>query len=57
MESQNRLTIIAYDYILNCGRKQIGKAPTRWVGDGHRQSHALVGSKPTDHTIFDKDSY
>jgi hypothetical protein len=36
--------------------KQTGKAPTRWVGDGHRQSQALVGSKPTDHTRFDKNS-
>ncbi len=46
------LTNCLLDYIINCGRKQTGKAPTRWVGDGHRQSQALVGSKPTDHTRF-----
>lgn len=44
------LTQFVFDYILSSGRKQTGKAPTRWVGDGHRQSQALVGSKPTDHT-------
>lgn len=44
------LTYNALDYIITRGRKQTGKAPTRWVGDGHRQSQALVGSKPTDHT-------
>lgn len=51
------LTFTVCDYIINCGRKQTGKAPTRWVGDGHRQSQALVGSKPTDHTIFGKTFY
>jgi len=51
VESRISLTFTKYDYILSCGRKQTGKAPTRWVGDGHRQRQALVGSKPTDHTI------
>jgi len=52
MESRISLTYMLNDYIINCGRKQTGKAPTRWVGDGLRQCHALVGSKPTDHTKF-----